>query len=73
MTVGRFSGGATWDQVVWEGFSEEVVLEVRPEMRSESWGRALRAEGTARAEREQQGPRGNSKGQEETARAKALG
>lgn len=49
MTVRRFSGGATWDQVVWEGFLEEVVFEVRPEMRSESWGKALRAEGTARA------------------------
>lgn len=49
MTVRRFSGGATWDQVVWEGFLEEVVFEVRPEIRSESWGKALRAEGTARA------------------------
>lgn len=38
--------------MVLEGLSEEVVLDVRPEMRGESRRRVLQAGGTARAKRD---------------------
>lgn len=57
--------GATWYQVVLEGFSEEVVLDVRSEMRGESRRRVFQAEGTARAKRDQHFQRPGVESEEE--------